>query len=208
VAERPGVVATTEPAISPLKVIVGAFVYSSRPMRWCSACLWGPVLACALAWTAGVANAQEPVSADAAAAVPIAPQVLSFTVSGGVSLGAFEAGVLYFLSEAITRSNGAVDLRIATGASAGSANALIALMDSCSPRVEDPAHSLGFQTWIPVGLAQLFDPKQVTAISVLTRAPLREAMGRVTKHWRAGLRADCDVVLGVSVTARSRRPRT
>jgi hypothetical protein len=153
-----------------------------------------------LAWTAGVVNAQEPASAEAVAVVPIAPQVLSFTVSGGVSLGAFEAGVLHFLGEAITRSQGAVDLRIATGASAGSANALIGLMDSCSPQLEDPAQSLGFQTWIPVGLAQLFDPKQVTAISVLNRAPLREAMGRVAKRWRAGLRADCDVVLGVSVT--------
>ncbi|HKP55324.1 MAG TPA: patatin-like phospholipase family protein [Polyangiales bacterium] len=156
-------------------------------MRWRTAFLL------ALVCITGPARAQEPVSTPA-------PQVLSFTVSGGVSLGAFEAGVLYFLSEAITRSEGGVDLRIATGASAGSANALIALMDGCSPPVEDPAQSLGFQTWIPVGMEQLLDPKQVTAISVLTRQPLREAMARVAKRWRAGLRADCDVVLGVSVT--------
>ena len=147
-----------------------------------------------------IASAEEPAKPEAAAAIPVEPQVLSFTVSGGVSLGAFEAGVLYFLTESITRSGGGVDLRIATGASAGSANALIALMDSCLPPVEDPTRSMGFQTWIPVGLKQLFDPKQVTAVSVLNRGPLREAMGRVAKRWRAGLRADCDVVLGVSVT--------
>ncbi|HKP58057.1 MAG TPA: hypothetical protein VJV78_15100 [Polyangiales bacterium] len=161
-------------------------------MRAATMRLGGPVLLCALACQsiAGAQNAQAPND----------PRVLSITVSGGVSLGAFEAGVLYFLSEAIKRSEGAVDLRIATGASAGSANALISLLDSCSARVDDPTQSLGFQTWIPVGLQQLFKPDEVTPTSVLSREPLREAMQRVATKWRAGLRADCDVVLGVSVT--------
>jgi hypothetical protein len=142
------------------------------------------------------------VAVDPAAPAP-APDVLSFTVSGGVSLGAFEAGVLHFLTEAVKRSEGDAELRIATGASAGSANALISLVDSCSPRVDDPQGSLGFRTWVPVGIAQLFDPKRVTATSIFTRAPMRAAMGRLAQTWRAGLRADCDVVLGVSVTRKT-----
>jgi hypothetical protein len=121
-------------------------------------------------------------------------------VSGGVSLGAFEAGVMYFLTEAIKRSRGEADLRIATGASAGSANALISLMDSCVPPADDPTQSLGFKMWIPVGISQLFQPRKVTATSVLTRTPLKRAMEGVAKRWREGLRVDCDVVLGVSVT--------
>ena len=128
------------------------------------------------------------------------PQPFSITVSGGVSLGAYEAGVLYFLTEAIKRSQGEAELRIATGASAGSANALISLLDSCRAPVEDPARSLGFQTWLPVGMNELFVPELVTASSVFTRAPLVVAMERVAQRYGEGLRADCDVVLGVSVT--------
>jgi Patatin-like phospholipase len=143
----------------------------------------------------------EPAATPVVAAQPgPPPRVLSLTVSGGVSLGAFEAGVLYFLTESIKRSTRDVDLRIATGASAGSANALISLMDSCLEPLEDPTRSLGFQTWIPVGIAQLFVPERVTATSVLTREPLERAMGKVRDRWLKGLRADCDVVLGVSVT--------
>lgn len=137
---------------------------------------------------------------DSLPAVHAPPRVLSFTVSGGVSLGAFEAGVLYFLTEAIKHSGGEVELRIATGASAGSANALISVMDSCSPPVDDPTQGLGFQTWIPVGISQLFDPKKVTPTSILSREPIRRAMRKLAQRWRQGLRADCDVVLGVSVT--------
>ena len=125
---------------------------------------------------------------------------LSLTVSGGVSLGAFEAGVLYFIGEGVKHSDGEVELRIATGASAGSANSLIALIDSCSPHSDDPSRSLGFQTWVPVGIGQLFDPQSVTATAVFTREPLVAAMQRVGRRWREGLRSDCDVVLGVSVT--------
>jgi hypothetical protein len=139
-------------------------------------------------------------SAEALPAVRNPPRVLSFTVSGGVSLGAFEAGVLYFLTEATKRSHGDAELRIATGASAGSANALISIMDSCSPPVSDPTQGLGFQTWMPVGISQLFRSKDVTATSILRRVPLQRAMNDVAKRWRAGLRGDCDVVLGVSVT--------
>ncbi|HMI90958.1 MAG TPA: hypothetical protein VK509_06320, partial [Polyangiales bacterium] len=148
------------------------------------------------------ANQAQPASptAPSAPAAGAGPRSLSFTVSGGVSLGAYEAGALHFLTEAIKRSQGQVELRIATGASAGGANALISLIDSCSPIEDDPARSLGFETWLPVGMRQLFQPERVTATSVLTRAPLERALARLGRHFRAGLRADCDVVLGVSVT--------
>jgi hypothetical protein len=146
-----------------------------------------------------------PSSAGAAPATELPavrnpPRILSFTVSGGVSLGAFEAGVMYFLTEAIKRSQGEVELRIATGASAGSANALISVIDSCLAPIDDPAAGLGFKTWVPVGIAQLYVPKKVTPTSILTREPIQRAMQAVTQRWREGLRADCDVVLGVSVT--------
>lgn len=157
--------------------------------------------------TSGARAQTESRPPDAPPATPVAatppalvPHVLSLTVSGGVSLGAFEAGVLHFVTESIKRSERDVELKIATGASAGSANALISLMDSCLEPHDEPTSSLGFQTWIPVGITQLFDPEQVTATSILTREPLERALGKVREQWLKGLRADCDVVLGVSVT--------
>ena len=145
-------------------------------------------------------HAQAEAAPQPGSEAGVGPHTLSFTVSGGVSLGAYEAGTLYFLTEAIKRSEGEVELRIATGASAGGANALISLIDSCRPIEDDPARSLGYQTWLPVGMAELFQPARVTATSVLSRAPLERAMARVGKQFAAGLRADCDVVLGVSTT--------
>src|SRR5262245_59032909 len=174
--------------------------------------LWlGTIGLCALA-CAAPARAQDPAVApvpDAAqpqplppsAPQPSAPHLLSFTVSGGVSLGSYEAGTLYFLTESIKRSQGEYELKIATGASAGSANALIALIDSCRPQVADPTYSLGYQTWLPVGIAQLFVPERVTPISVLNRGPLVGAMERLAERVRAeGLPTSCDLVFGVSVT--------
>jgi hypothetical protein len=181
-------------------LVVGAlctYTVASRAQEPAPANQIAPANAAALP-SANVSDVAQPSGTLPAVENP--PRVLSFTVSGGVSLGAFEAGVLYLLSEAIKRSDGEVELRIATGASAGSANALISVMDSCSPPDDDPTHGLGFHTWVPVGISQLFVPSKVTATSILSREPLQRAMRRVAQRWREGLRADCDVVLGVSVT--------
>ena len=110
---------------------------------------------------------------------------------------------MHSLTEGVKRRRPNIDLRVATGASAGSANALISLIESCAPQNDDPTRGLGYQTWVPVGLSELFDPDQVTATSVFTRRPLEQAMSRISDQLRAGLRADCDVVLGVSVTRRA-----
>ena len=67
--------------------------------------------------------------------MPAVPPLLGLTVSGGVSLGSFEAGYLYYLFEALKLNPGLADPRIFTGASAGSVNALL----------EVPEHRIGFR---------------------------------------------------------------
>jgi predicted acylesterase/phospholipase RssA len=128
------------------------------------------------------------------------PPLLGLTVSGGVSLGAFEAGYLYYLFETLKLNPGLAEPRIFTGASAGGANALFSLLSSCSGPEPSPEKSLFYRTWIPVGLKQLFSEEDVTARALFTQAPLREALNRIGETWDLGLDAKCDTLIGLSTT--------
>jgi hypothetical protein len=129
---------------------------------------------------------------------------LSFTISGGVSLGAYEAGFLYYALEASRRSPALPELRLVTGASAGSANGLIAVLAQCQERAgeppEDPRDSLFWRTWIPTGLRELYLPADVVPQGAFSRRFLETAAGRIEQAFQAGLSEACDVVFGVAVT--------
>jgi predicted acylesterase/phospholipase RssA len=139
-------------------------------------------------------------SAVRAQATALPSQAISLTLSGGVSLGVYQAGYLYMWSEAIKRSAGRYRLVLVTGASAGSANGLIAAMTSCQPPNDDPGRDLGWLTWIDVGYRNLFVPGEVTPVSIFTRTPLVAAVERVRAAWNDGLRVGCEVVVGVTAT--------
>jgi predicted acylesterase/phospholipase RssA len=128
------------------------------------------------------------------------PPLMGLTVSGAVSLGSFEAGYLYYLFETLKLNPGLAEPRIFTGASAGSANALLSLMASCSGKDPEPDKSLFYQTWIPVGLKELFDPKSVSARGLFTQRALRDRLGDIGARWRDGLSEKCDAILGLSAT--------
>src|SRR5262245_1039878 len=125
---------------------------------------------------------------------------MSLTISGGVSLGAYQAGYLYYATHAVQHDAGAPPLRLLTGASAGSLNALITALTLCRAERPDPADSLFWQAWIDVGYRELFDPARATALSVLSRVPMERIAGRLKAVWRQGLDAACDLVLGITVT--------
>ena len=140
------------------------------------------------------------LAALAGAARAEKPEVFSLTASGGVSLGAYQAGYLYFGTESMRRAKAAPPLRLITGASAGSINAFIAALSSCRPVGVEPDHSLFWQSWMDLGFRELFDPEHATAVSVFTRAKMFELAGHMRTAWNQGLAEDCDVVVGVSVT--------
>ncbi|MCK6546532.1 patatin-like phospholipase family protein [Myxococcota bacterium] len=123
-----------------------------------------------------------------------------YTVSGGVSLGAYEAGFLYLAGEAAKRSGGRIRVPLYTGASAGSANAVIAALEQCAPSNDHPSEDLGFRAWMPVGHRELFVEDEVTPLSVFSRRALDHAVRLIEERWMRGLPEDCDVVIGVSVT--------
>ncbi|HEU4533513.1 MAG TPA: patatin-like phospholipase family protein, partial [Polyangiaceae bacterium] len=122
------------------------------------------------------------------------------TISGGVSLGSYEAGFLYYALETAKRNPELFDLRLATGASAGSINALLSVMSACSGLDETPSESLFYSTWVSVGFRELFVPADATALGVFSRRHLGRRVARIEERWKQGLSETCDVVLGVSAT--------
>jgi predicted acylesterase/phospholipase RssA len=132
--------------------------------------------------------------------LPKRADVLALTVSGGVSLGSYEAGMLHTLTEALRRSPGSAQLRVVTGASAGSANALIAGTEACQSKIKLPEESLGYRVWVETGLPQLFDPKRVTSRSLFIRDGLDAGYTKMKEEWQKGLPSTCDFVFGAAVT--------
>lgn len=133
-------------------------------------------------------------------AVEPASEDLALVISGGVSLGSYEAGYLYYLTEAAKENPASASLRLATGTSAGSINAFLAAMSSCGPPTPEPADSLLYQTWLPVGFDQLHVPEQVTARGAFSREGFDPALAEVRARWEQGLPDDCDVLLGFTTT--------
>ena len=142
-----------------------------------------------------VSSPPPPVQSSAPAPLPPAlpsptpnpSPILGLTVSGGVSLGSFEAGYLYYLFETLKLNPGLADPRIFTGASAGSANALLSLAGQLLGAEPRPDNSLFYRTWIPVGLKQLFDPREGHArVRCFTQDALRETLDSIGK---SGMRA-------------------
>jgi hypothetical protein len=102
------------------------------------------------------------------AAEPSRKERYSLTISGGVSLGAYEAGQSWALVEVLRRFRELPTetgegregvLAGVTGASAGSINSLIAVVAWCerdAGRVSTVEDNLFWRTWIPLGIERLF----------------------------------------------------
>jgi hypothetical protein len=134
------------------------------------------------------------------ARVQAAPLPASMTIAGGVSLGAYEAGLVYYTLEGLRANPGLTELKLATGASAGSVNGFMAVLQSCGAPTPDPRQSLFWKAWIPLGLDKLTQPGKEVPTAAFSRAAFEEPLGLISTAWAAGLRADCDVVFGLSVT--------
>ncbi len=129
-----------------------------------------------------------------------APLPASITIAGGVSLGAYEAGLVYYTLESVRANPGLTELKLATGASAGSVNGFMSILQMCGTPRPDPRESLFWKAWIPLGLEKLAEPGKGSPTAAFSRSAFDAPLDLIGKAWAAGLRADCDVVFGVSVT--------
>ncbi len=125
---------------------------------------------------------------------------LALTISGGVSLGSYEAGFLFYALEVARRNPERLALPLATGASAGSVNALLSALAHCGEPAPSPRRSLFWQVWTPVGFGQLFAPGETVRQGAFSRRWLGDVAGRLEQALARGLPESCDVVLGVAVT--------
>lgn len=140
-------------------------------------------------------------SGAAAADTAVRPgRAVAFTISGGVSLGSYEAGLLYYALETARQNPGLLALRLATGASAGSVNALLSLLAHCGEPAPSPARSLFWQVWTPAGFRQLLVHEEVSRQGLFSRRWLDGVADRIEEVLRRGLPESCDAVLGVAVT--------
>ncbi|PKN53872.1 MAG: hypothetical protein CVU56_29545 [Deltaproteobacteria bacterium HGW-Deltaproteobacteria-14] len=150
------------------------------------------------------AHAGAPPEPEPAAPPPSEPVLV--TVSGGVSLGAYEAGALYVLGEIFKRGTPRRRVVLATGASAGSINAFTTGLSSCLPPNPDPTRDPGWQVWMNVGFEDLFIPGEVTATHVFSDRALKKAAMRLAPYWEGGLPEGCDVVVGATTTRVEPKP--
>jgi hypothetical protein len=124
---------------------------------------------------------------------------VALVISGGASLGVHEAGYLYVLGEVLKRQG--IPLRVATGASAGSGNALLSAISSCDKANIRPSADPGYRFWLSTNFAELFQPAATTPVSAFTAQPGLDVLRRlVQEDWARGLPESCDVVLGIPVT--------
>ena len=163
-------------------------------------------LFCLTVWVSLVAASPSAVSADEE------PIDLGMVISGGVSLGAYEAGYNWAMIRmlAAIRAQGLTvhpSLRSVAGASAGSINALLSALYWC----QDPRQSenntveknLFFDTWVDLGLKDLLVPPDDTEnrSTLFSRRVLTRKADAIVRHfYRPVFREGCEVGLGFLVT--------
>lgn len=125
---------------------------------------------------------------------------LAMTVSGAVSLGSHEAGQLFLITEALRKSPDSTPLRVATGASAGSANALLYGNEACLRQDITAEQSLGYRVWVNVGLDDLFDPTLTTRQAIFHSEAMKHSYEYLEEVWKKGLPESCEFAYGAAVT--------
>jgi len=136
----------------------------------------------------------------------------SLVISGGVSLGAYEAGYNWALINMLKREKAVSEvvdpeLRSVAGASAGSINALLSAMYWCQedsvPLKNSVEDNLFYETWVHLGIEDLVirgeDPQNQS--SLFTQDGLRKKGTKIIEHLNQPIyKKNCEVPLGVAVT--------
>ena len=136
----------------------------------------------------------------------------SLIISGGVSLGAYEAGYNWAVIKMLTKIKQKSELvepnlKSVAGASAGSINALLSAMYWCQKDTV-PLHNtiddnLFYETWVNLGIEDLVirgaDPENKS--SLFTRRGLEKKGEKIIEHLKKPIfRSGCEVPLGVAIT--------
>ena len=170
-------------------------------------------LLCMLAATPGAAQEIPPFGHPESQL----PEPFVLSISGGVSLGSYQAGVNWGLLELVravkddrgfarSLNVGPYRLAAAAGASAGNINTLLWAIESCTlVRGAPPEASLFYKFWVDVGLSDLL-PERFRADSsergVLDRSFIRDTVYPLLTERMESKDVDpeCDVPVGLTLT--------
>lgn len=133
-------------------------------------------------------------------------------ISGGVSLGAYEAGYNWALIKMLTAAKTSSpvvdpDIRSVAGASAGSINALLSAMYWCQketvPLKNHVDDNLFYETWVNLGIEDLIatghDPENKS--SLFTQKGLEKKGDKIIEHLKQPIyKKNCEIPLGIAVT--------
>ena len=115
---------------------------------------------------------------------------IGVTISGGVSLGAYEGGFSYYLTESLKQNKLEYKYRpkYYTGASAGGINSVLTLIETCTFGRSEIDDSLFWKIWVPIGLKQLVNEQKMGPINIFTREKMRAVAESAKKPSMMGLR--------------------
>ncbi|MBM7113473.1 patatin-like phospholipase family protein [Archangium primigenium] len=137
-----------------------------------------------------------------------ADRPVALTISGGVSLGSYEAGVNWALVRVLREAN--AELVTVTGASAGNINTLLTAYSWCGvdPQFQTPEQSLFWKSWIPVGLDKLMPRNQFESgyadknEGLFTRTAFQESLAHLAAISSLQAQQDCALRLGITLSKR------
>lgn len=153
-------------------------------------------IALALFFQSGVVRSGDQPDASARQG----PMSLSVTVSGGVSLGAYQAGYLYYLAQVARANPEVIDVKLASGSSAGMINALLLVMAIGATKDEAPDESALYRVWTRSTFDDLFDVENAPPLALSSRRELEKTVQMLEDEWVRGLSGELDMVLGAAAT--------
>jgi len=127
-------------------------------------------------------------------------QSYTLTNTGGVSLGVYEAGHLYYLINSTKKKGQRLNSLILSGASAGAINSFISILEGCNKEKVTPTQSLFWKSWLPLSLERFYIKKGEKSDGLLSRSSLDDVFLTLEKSWNSGFTKGCKSYLGVTVT--------
>lgn len=131
---------------------------------------------------------------------PALPVNLSLTTSGGVSLGAYQAGYLYYLVEVAKLNPELFAPRVVTGSSAGTINSLISVISLGNELISSPDESLFYRIWTDMSITELLDVADAPPLALSSRKIFETLANQMESEWNKGLEESLDMVVGATAT--------
>ncbi|MEZ4416685.1 MAG: patatin-like phospholipase family protein [Gemmatimonadota bacterium] len=167
---------------------------------------------------AGLAAAPASLQAQRLLPPPESRAPVALTISGGKSLGSYQAGLNWGLIQSMKHSitpghehhGRPYELLAVTGASAGNINALISAVEWCDDRpLAPPEQSLFFKIWVRTGWEQLLWPAAYRehdprTLSILHRRFFDRHFAEIDSTLVRARPADCDLPIGITLTKQVR----